>query len=69
MTADPFDDASNLEEAHREAAIKSIRNVPRKVHLHCLTCNAPTNGKAYCSSSCKEEGEFLDRIQKIKGYR
>lgn len=69
MSSDLIDAASDLEMAEREYAINSARNKPKKVHLHCLTCNAPTDGAAYCSVECKEDGELMDKLETIRGYR
>ena len=70
MTADFLDDASNLEEAHRQHAIDAIRSIKKQPHTRCLSCNAPTEGgAAYCDKGCEEDHMLQERMKLIKGLR
>jgi len=69
MSADQLDDASDLEEAHREAAIAAIRSIKKQPHIRCLSCNAPTDGAAYCDKYCEEDHALAERMKLIKGLR
>lgn len=69
--ADPFDDASELEEQHRDYTIQSIR--ARKPIPHtgrCLYCNAEIPHKQlYCDAYCKHDSEFEEQIRQFTGVR
>lgn len=70
--SDIFDDASDLEEKHRELSIKAARskNQPIKFTGRCLSCNAEIEAGRFCpGGECKEQFELEQKIAHIKGFR
>ena len=55
MSADYFDDASDMEELHRNLAIKNIRDQKKNLFSgHCLYCNDTISEGRFCSQECRE---------------
>ena len=70
--SDIFDDASDLEEQHRELSIKAARanNQPIKFTGRCLSCNAQINKVGrFCDYECREQYELEQKVSHIKGFR
>ena len=71
--SDIFDDASDLEQKHRELAIKSARakNRPMAFTGRCLSCNAEIEkaGRFCPGGECKEQYELEQKMAHIKGFR
>lgn len=69
--SDIFDDASEEEERHRDAAIQSARakNQPLKFTGHCLYCNEQITQGRFCSAECREDQEMADKCLRIRGNR
>jgi len=69
---DIFDQASDIEEQHRELSIRAARfkNQPIKFTGRCLYCNEEVSNGRFCyGGDCKEDWEFEQKISKIKGLR
>lgn len=69
--ADFLDQAADLEERHRDYAIKSIRLRKPVAHTgHCLWCNAEIPSKQlYCDADCKHDHEMEERVKIFTGLR
>ena len=68
--SDIFDDASDLEEKHRELAIFAARaqNAPIKISGFCLSCNDRLQIGRFCpGGECKEDYEREQKMAKIAG--
>jgi len=70
MSADYFDDASNMEEFHRQNAINNIRQTkPIKFSGFCLSCNQRVNQGKFCSFECSQDYELEQKLKNIKGIK
>jgi len=70
MSADYFDDASDMEELHRNLAIKNIRDQKKNPFSgHCLYCNDTIPEGRFCSQECRKDWEMEENLKKIKGLR
>ena len=60
MSADPFDDAAELEEAERRYRIERARHEKIGKSIgRCFYCNAELeHGKRWCDSDCREDWEM-----------
>jgi hypothetical protein len=68
--SDMFDDASDLEELHRNLAIKAVRERGQlKFSGHCLCCNEIIKEGRFCSIDCREDYELEQKFKKITGKR
>jgi hypothetical protein len=68
MSADFFDEASDMEALHRDLAIKAIRNEKKNPYTgHCLCCNEIIPEGRFCSAECREDWEMEQKIKKIAG--
>lgn len=69
---DLFDQASDIEEQHRDLSIRAARakNQPIKYTGHCLYCNELLTIGRFCSAECREDQELADKCHTIRGsYR
>ena len=67
---DVFDDASDLEELHRDRAIKAIRDKSKATYTgYCRYCNETIELGSFCSAECREGQELEDKLKSIKGFR
>lgn len=68
MSSDLFDDASNMEELHRNLAIDSIRQQKKNPFTgHCLCCNEVILEGRFCSIECRKDWEMEQKIKMIAG--
>lgn len=66
--SDLFDDAQELEQMHRELAIKAARNYKRHSYTgHCLSCNEIITQGRFCDTECREHFELEQKMKRIIG--
>lgn len=66
--SDIFDDAQELEQMHRDLAIKAARGHKKQPHSgHCLSCNEIVLQGRFCDAECREHFELNQKIKKITG--
>lgn len=70
--SDVFDQATDLEELHRERSIANARakNVKSTYSGHCLYCNSEllAIGRFCRGEDCGERYEFEQKVKRIKGF-
>ena len=64
--SDFTDDASDVEEIHRQIALKNRRPVPPPSGF-CLCCDAAIPRGVFCSSDCRDGFERHAKIRRIQG--
>ena len=68
---DIFEEASELEDKHRNLAIKAQRAMNKKMPFtgFCLFCGEPIKIGRFCSGGeCKEDHEREQKMKRISGY-
>lgn len=69
---DIYDKATEIEELHRENAIKAARDRATKTEKftgHCLNCNEQITVGRFCDADCRSDYELEAKIKGIKGMR
>ena len=64
MNADILDEASELEQKVRDAAIEEARYQaakPKVIYEGCVWCGDPSGGKKFCCAECRDDSERLSR--------
>jgi hypothetical protein len=68
MSSDIFDDASDMEQLHRDHLINEIRKAkPLKTTGRCLYCNAELPDRKFCDTWCASDWENEQRLKRIAG--
>jgi hypothetical protein len=68
MSSDIFDDASDMEQMHRDILINEIRKQkPLKTTGRCLYCNAELSDRKFCDVHCAADWENEQRLKRISG--
>ena len=65
--SDPLEEASAITEMMLQESLAKRMKVPEKTGF-CLFCDEPTEG-AFCSKECREEYEYRQKINSIKGKK
>lgn len=68
---DIFDQATEIEERHRELAIQATRERSKQAEKftgHCLNCNEQITVGRFCDSDCRDDWELLQNAR-IRGNR